>query len=101
MFKKDIKTKDFMHIMITHRCNYNCPFCFDLNRGKAQDITISNFQKILRIAKKRNLKEITFVGDEPTLHPKVIQLAKMVKENGFKFNCNNKLYKTPNSKRVR
>lgn len=85
MFKKDIQTKDFMHVMITHRCENHCPFCFDANCGKEVDITIHNFEKILKVAKEKELKEITFVGGEPTLHPNVIELAKLVKENGFKL----------------
>lgn len=85
MFNKNIETKDFMHIMITHKCENNCPFCFDGNHGFNDDISIDNFQRILDVAKEKRLKEITFVGGEPTMHPDVLLLAKMVKDNNFKL----------------
>ncbi len=84
MFRNEIKTNEFIHIMVTNRCNRRCPFCFDENRKFGKDITKENFLKILDIAKKNNIKEVLLLGGEPLLHPDIVWLCKTCKEYGFK-----------------
>lgn len=84
MFRKEIKTNEFIHVMVTNRCNRRCPFCFDENRKFGKDITKENFIKIMNIAKKNNIKEVCILGGEPLLHPDIVWLCKTCKEYGFK-----------------
>ncbi len=84
MFNNKIKTSDFIHVMVTNRCNRHCPFCFDENRKFGKDITIENFLKILDEAKKNNIREVCILGGEPLLHPYIVLLCKICKEYGFK-----------------
>lgn len=83
MFNLEIKTSDFIHIMVTNRCNRRCPFCFDENRKFGKDITKENFLKILDKAKENNIKEACILGGEPLLHPDIVWLCKTCKEYGF------------------
>lgn len=84
MFNVKIKTSDFIHIMVTNRCNRRCPFCFDENRKFGKDITRENYLKILNKAKENNIKEVCILGGEPLLHPDIVWICKTCKEYGFK-----------------
>lgn len=84
MFRKEIKTNEFIHIMVTNRCNRHCPFCFDENRKFGKDITRENYLKILDKAKENNIKEVLLLGGEPLLHPDIVWMCKTCKEYGFK-----------------
>lgn len=84
MFRKDIKTNEFIHVMVTNRCNRRCPFCFDENRKFGKDITRENYLKILDKAKENNIKEVLLLGGEPLLHPDIVWMCKTSKEYGFK-----------------
>lgn len=84
MFNIKIKTSDFIHVMVTNRCNRRCPFCFDENRKFGKDITRENFIKIMDKAKENNIREVCILGGEPLLHPDIVWLCKTCKEYGFK-----------------
>lgn len=84
MFNIKIKTSDFIHVMVTNRCNRRCPFCFDENRKFGKDITKENFIKIMDKAKENNIREVCILGGEPLLHPDIVWLCKTCKEYGFK-----------------
>lgn len=83
MFKVNTKTSDYMSIVLTHECNRQCPYCIDKYRGRKEYITLDNIKNAIAFAKKRNIKDILLVGGEPTLHPQVVEIAKMIKEAGF------------------
>lgn len=84
MFNLKIKTSDFIHVMVTNRCNRRCPFCFDENRKFGKDITRENYLKILNQAKENNIKEVCILGGEPLLHPDIVWLCQKSKEYGFR-----------------
>lgn len=85
MFDIKTKTTDYMSIVLTHECTRNCPFCIDKYRGCGMMISGSDFIKGLDFAKAHGIKDILLTGGEPTLHPKVIQYARLVKEYGFRL----------------
>ncbi len=72
-----------MSIVVTHECNRNCAFCIDANRGKMKYITLEGVRNALTTAKEKNITDILLVGGEPTLHPEILDIAKLVKEFGF------------------
>lgn len=62
------------NIMITKRCNLNCPYCFanefvNSEKSEDMDITIENFKKILDfIVGDGSVKSVGLIGGEPTCH---------------------------------
>ena len=84
MFDGKIKTTEYGSLVVTHECNKHCKFCIDKYRGQCEYITLANVEKALLKAKEQNLKEILIVGGEPTLHPNIIDIAKLIKDYGFK-----------------
>lgn len=86
MFNISTSTSDYMSIILTHACQLKCLFCVDIYRTQniEEEISLENIQKALDFAKLNNIKDILLVGGEPTLHSKIIIIAKMVKNYGFK-----------------
>ena len=80
---KDITVDDYMTIVVTHECNRKCAFCVDIYRGNEEYITLDNVDKALKFAVKNNIKDILLVGGEPSLHPDIIEIARMVKSYGL------------------
>lgn len=85
MFDIKTKTSDYMSIVLTHECTRKCPFCIDKHRGNGVIITREHFINGLEFAKSQGIKDILLTGGEPTLHPNVIEFAKLVKEYGFRL----------------
>lgn len=83
-----MKYSDKLLIILTKECNRNCAFCIDRpNRKYYKDykpyIDIETVKDILKFAEENNIKTIALNGGEPTLHPKVVEIARMIKEKGF------------------
>lgn len=85
MFDIKTSTKDFISIVLTHACTRNCPFCIDKYRNCGLEISDEHFLNGLQFAKKKNIKDVLLVGGEPTLHPRILQYARHVKEHGFRL----------------
>lgn len=83
-FNYNVTVDDFATLIVTHECNKNCNFCIDKYRGNTEFISIENVIKAINYAKKHNIKEILIVGGEPTLHPKIIEISKIIKDFGLK-----------------
>jgi len=84
MFDINTQTNSFMTIRVTQECNKKCPFCVDEYRGEQGYISLDNIRKAINFAKSEQIADILFMGGEPTLHPEIIEIAKTVKEEGFK-----------------
>lgn len=79
---------DKLLIILTKECNRNCAFCIDRPNKKyykeeKKYIDLETVQEILKFAKEKQIKTIALNGGEPTLHPQVVEIAKMIKEEGF------------------
>ena len=83
-----MKYSNKLLIILTKECNRKCAFCIDRpNRKYYKDykpfIDLETVKNILKFAKENDIKTIALNGGEPTLHPQVVEIAKMVKEAGF------------------
>lgn len=85
MLSKNITNNDYMSIILTHECNRKCPFCVDQYRGRNEYITLETLKRHLAIAKADGCRDISLLGGEPTLHPQIEEICKMVVADGF--NC--------------
>lgn len=83
MFNPKTTTDDYIYLIVTHECNMHCPFCVDLNRGKNEYISIENVYKAINYCIENNVKTITILGGEPTLHPQIRRIAYLIKAHGL------------------
>jgi organic radical activating enzyme len=85
VFNTKLQNKEYFQIVLTHACNRTCKFCIDYRRGDDEYLNEENLLKALAFAKKKKVKEILFIGGEPTLHPNFRKFAKHVKAYDFKL----------------
>lgn len=71
------------YAILTYECNRNCKFCIERNVHQKGFLTEENFLKALHFAKDKGLTSIVLHGGEPTLHPQIIDFAKISKSFGF------------------
>ncbi len=88
-----MKTK-LIDFLITAKCNYHCEYC-DQGTDKskypqANDEVIEAFIGLLKTLNFKNWGIIQLVGGEPTIHPRVVEVVKVIVETGNKFQiCTN------------
>ncbi len=76
-----------VELMLGHRCNASCRFCYFLNsvtRGcSTYDISTETAKSILGIIRKQGLTEVEFTGGEPTVREDLPELAACARDMGF------------------
>ncbi len=87
---KGLKQSNKLIMILTKECNRHCGFCIDRpNRQYYREykpfIELETVEKILQFAAAHNVKTIALNGGEPTLHPHIVEIAKMVKAKGFQL----------------
>ena len=76
------------NIVITNKCNQNCPYCFanEIMNTSAKEITLDEFLKILKWLIKSNEHNIGLIGGEPSLHPlfkDFLEIFHSIKKDGY------------------
>jgi len=91
------------NILLTSLCNRHCPYCFadekisrtnsDTQTKKQQFISEEYFDRVLDFLEDSGEKTASFIGGEPTLHPKFeVIFEKALKRNFFIKIFSNGLY---------
>lgn len=75
-----------IYFLITYACNKACPYCIEPNVHSKKFMTEEAFVDAMHIAKELDFKMLYLHGGEPTVHPDVVNLAKLAKEQGFQVN---------------
>lgn len=79
---------DHIDIVVTHKCNFNCPFCIDkFSHSSDAEVSLEAISKFLDGMKKHAKPgtEVLLLGGEPTMleTQKLIDIAKCIKDHGF------------------
>lgn len=78
------------NILLTNRCNLNCPYCFAINemikKNTVEDDELSseNFRIILDFLDRSKENKVRLMGGEPTLHPKFKEFIDYALSRNFK-----------------
>jgi len=70
-------------LILTDRCNFNCPYCMGIENKFARDITLDQAKHIVDLWADGGLKNIRFSGGEPTIWDGLIDLVKYTKQKGI------------------
>lgn len=84
MFNIQQSTHDYMNLIVTHECDRRCPFCVDKYVGGAGMMSLAVVEKALEFGQKEGIRDVLLIGGEPTSHPEIVRIARMVKEAGFR-----------------
>lgn len=70
-------------LILTHRCNFHCPYCRGMLPEDQQDIKKEEAFGVIDLWAEHNLHNIRFSGGEPTLWPWLIELVAYSKFKGI------------------
>ena len=71
-------------IVLTHRCNFNCPYCRGLRKDCKGDMTLAQVEEIIDIWARDNLQNIRFSGGEPSVYPHLESVVEYARKKGVK-----------------
>ncbi|MFI6373432.1 radical SAM protein [Streptomyces sp. NPDC050546] len=71
---------------MTYRCNLRCTHCFvGDNLSTAQSFSYASLTRLITEARRSwHAEEITFLGGEPTLYPRIADAVRMVQQQGLR-----------------
>lgn len=73
------KLEDGAYIIVTHKCNRQCPFCIDGYRNSmAPELTPETLGKIIPTLIESGIKRVTVVGGEPFMSPFIEDILSML-----------------------
>ncbi len=87
---KYISRTPFTHyvpfITLTYGCNFSCRHCFirGLEKEFPVQMSIENFNKLIRWIKKQRIYKIQLWGGEPTTHPQFCEILDICKREGLR-----------------
>lgn len=99
---KDISDEIYFQWIITYKCNYRCDYCYLRENNlldKNKFVTLENFKLgINKLSRNINVSNCRFdiMGGEPTLHPDLDNILKILSDINFKvvnLNTNGSLLK--------
>lgn len=70
--------------LLTYRCNAQCNFCIESRVHENKFLSHEDFVRALIFAKEHDLPNFFLHGGEPTVHPNIVNFAKMAKGEAFK-----------------
>lgn len=68
---------------ITDNCNLKCKHCFGSYGEHKNNLQFDIFEKIINEAAKLGVYEVTLTGGEPTLHPNIEEILKVLYQKGM------------------
>src|SRR3990172_11284312 len=72
-------------VELTNRCNLSCLHCLRDKSKPREDFPIKLFPKLLEDVKTYGIKHIAFTGGEPSMHPHLGEIIKMVIGSGLTY----------------
>ncbi|RJR41818.1 MAG: radical SAM protein [Desulfobacteraceae bacterium] len=72
-----------VQIEITHRCNSRCKSCFFWRRKAMGELSVQQWQEVLRDIKRIGGRRVAFGGGEPTLYEGIFDLIRFAKRLGL------------------
>ena len=76
------KQASFLYLMLNHRCNNDCRFCYLGNKKKTANRPFPEIKKIIEEAPE---KKITLFGGEPTINPFFFTIVDLLQRKGKKI----------------
>tara|TARA_B100000497_G_C7674761_1_gene407533 strand:+ start:829 stop:1701 length:873 start_codon:yes stop_codon:yes gene_type:complete len=83
--KPEENTFKTISIQTTYKCQMACANCYlgdMLNNKKYKDVNIAKYEKAISLLPNRC--DIRFIGAEPTMNPKLIELVQIARKNGHR-----------------
>jgi len=76
------------NLLLTQRCDRNCPYCFAedyMAETGGDTIRFDDFIYVLDFFQKHKIQDLSFLGGEPTTHPQILEILEYTLQRGFNF----------------
>lgn len=83
-FKKNQLQQFSPNVLITNFCNQRCPYCFaneNMKKSRQQEMSLEDFNKLIKMMHKNKADSLRLLGGEPTLHSKFQELVSLGLDN--------------------
>ena len=77
------KVQKQLMVFITGKCNLQCPYCFS-NELQPTEMSLSDFEEILKWASQNKVTRISLCGGEPTFHSRFGEILTLITRYGIK-----------------
>jgi len=64
-----------LFLSLTDRCDLNCLHCYYRDRKRRLSLSFGTAKNIIRQARENGIPQVTFFGGEPSLYPRLAELA--------------------------
>lgn len=66
-------------------CNNNCKWCYAKSFTKLKrNMQVDEVEKYVKVLKQTGVKKIILIGGEPSVHPDILQIIKIINDSGLK-----------------
>ncbi|TYB30781.1 MAG: radical SAM protein [Candidatus Mcinerneyibacterium aminivorans] len=78
--KRNVDIKQ-VYIHLTHRCNFNCSYCYNkrLSKDSKGELNTAEWKQIIKKLVEKGIKNIIFTGGEPLLRFDLEEIGDMLK----------------------
>ena len=66
-----------MDVMVTDRCNADCPHCINKSYRTAAEISVPDFKNLAKCLSGIGYSQLRLMGGEPTIHPSFSDIVKI------------------------
>lgn len=90
-----MKIPTWGNVEITEKCNYNCIWCYAKQHVKSErprEMSKENLFKVIDILHNSGIKQITFTGGEPLMHPYLLEAIEYTHSKGIISHLNTNGY---------
>lgn len=76
------------YLHFTHRCNFNCWYCYNkrTTKDKSSELSTAEWIEIIQRLKARKVEKFPITGGEPLLRTDLYEILAKTKSDGIKFN---------------
>lgn len=68
-------------LIITSRCNFNCPYCRGTNiNGQNRDMSFEEIKNVVDFWAENNIQNVRLSGGEPTVHADIVKIVQYIKQ---------------------
>lgn len=75
----------FVSLEITPQCNLTCGHCYTKSSPYFHDPNVVDWLRILREAHELGCRQVQFIGGEPTIYPKIVELLTTASDLGYEY----------------
>lgn len=82
----DLPSRFVGWLTINRVCNLRCQWCYAKMKGfsRKDNMTLETVEAAVKVYKDLPMENVILIGGDPTVHPQLVEIIRMIRENGLK-----------------